>query len=70
MILTKKEYPYEHWEYLNNETGDTLRIVPERGGVITEWKCNGRNILYFDLDRYKDPSKSIRGGIPVLFPIC
>ena len=27
-------------------------------------------ILYFDQERYADPSKSIRGGIPVLFPIC
>ena len=32
--------------------------------------CGGREILYFDQERYADPSKSIRGGIPVLFPIC
>ena len=54
--------------------GDVLRVVPQRGGLVTGWLCNGpwgeREILYFDADRFADPSKSVRGGIPVLFPIC
>lgn len=54
--------------------GDRLRVVPQRGGLVTGWLCNGpwgeREILYFDADRFADPSKSVRGGIPVLFPIC
>ena len=66
----KKQKPYEHWEYIDYKTGDRLRIVPERGGLITEWQCNGKEILYFDLDRFHSNSKSVRGGIPVLFPIC
>tara|TARA_Y100001968_G_scaffold226919_1_gene209663 strand:+ start:6306 stop:7160 length:855 start_codon:yes stop_codon:yes gene_type:complete len=68
--LVHKNIPYSHWEYLDCESGDRLRVVPERGGLITEWLCSGKEILYFDLDRFKLKDKSIRGGIPILFPIC
>jgi galactose mutarotase-like enzyme len=30
----------------------------------------GREVLYLDADRFADPTLSIRGGIPILFPIC
>ncbi len=68
--LLKKDFPYKHWEYFNHQTGNRLRIVPERGGLITEWLCNGHDVLYFDLERFQQESKSVRGGIPILFPIC
>ncbi len=70
LTLLQKYSPYHHWEYMDLETGDCLRIVPERGGLITSWICNRREILYFDEARFLDSSKSIRGGIPILFPIC
>ena len=47
-----------------------LDIVPERGGIATQWTIQGQPILYFDQERFQDPSLSIRGGIPILFPIC
>jgi len=47
-----------------------LAIVPDRGGIVTEWTIQGQPILYFDQERFQDPSLSIRGGIPILFPIC
>ena len=68
--LRKKNYPYPHWEYLDNNSSNRLRIVPERGGLITQWNHQGQEILYFDLERFKQSNKSIRGGIPILFPIC
>ena len=68
--LLQKTFPYNHWQCIDSETGDRLRVVPERGGLITEWKCNGKEILYFDLDRFETKGKSVRGGIPILFPIC
>lgn len=70
MTLTQQTAPYPHWEYVHPESGDRLRVVPERGGIVTEWRCGDREVLYFDAERYSDPTKSIRGGIPVLFPIC
>ena len=54
--------------------GDRLSVVPQRGGLVTGWTCRGpwgeREILYFDAERFRDPAKSVRGGIPILFPIC
>nr|WP_075488405.1 galactose mutarotase [Prochlorococcus marinus] len=47
-----------------------IKFCPERGGVITNWVSDGNEILYLDEQRFMDKTKSIRGGIPVLFPIC
>jgi len=47
-----------------------IKFCPERGGVITNWVSDGKEILYFDEKRFLDKTKSIRGGIPILFPIC
>lgn len=58
------------WLYRHPRTGDELRLVPERGGLVSGWRCGGQEILYFDAARFADPSRSARGGIPVLFPIC
>ena len=66
----KKTKPYPHWEYSNPEFDSLIRIVPERGGLITEWRSEGKELLYFDLERFLDKDKSVRGGIPILFPIC
>ncbi len=68
--LEIKKFPYKHWEVCNLQTSDKLRIVPERGGLITSWICNGREVFYMDQSRFNDQSKSVRGGMPILFPIC
>ncbi|WP_332299660.1 MULTISPECIES: galactose mutarotase [Prochlorococcus] len=68
--MTRKDSPYPHWQFVNIDSGDYLRIVPERGGLITAWNCNGREVLYFDAERFQNKLASVRGGIPVLFPIC
>ena len=47
-----------------------IKFCPERGGVITNWVSENNEILYFDEKRFLDREKSIRGGIPILFPIC
>ena len=47
-----------------------IKFCPKRGGVITNWVSDGNEILYFDEKRFMDNTKSIRGGIPILFPIC
>jgi len=61
--------PYPHWCF-TAASGDQLRVVPERGGLVTGWRADGQERLYFDQQRFADPAKSVRGGIPVLFPIC
>jgi galactose mutarotase-like enzyme len=47
-----------------------LEVVPERGGIITRWRVQGQDILYLDAERFANPALSVRGGIPILFPIC
>ena len=47
-----------------------IKFCPKRGGLITNWVSDGKEILYFDEKRFIDKTKSIRGGIPILFPIC
>ncbi len=70
MPLIQRSSPYPHWEFSDPGGRDLLRVVPERGGLVTGWRCSGREMLYFDRERFLDTSKSVRGGIPVLFPIC
>ena len=47
-----------------------IKFCPKRGGLITNWLSDGKEILYFDEKRFIDTTKSIRGGMPILFPIC
>ena len=52
------------------DNNNFINFCPSRGGIITNWVFNDYQILYFDQKRFLDKSKSIRGGIPILFPIC
>ena len=69
MPLIQRDLPYPHWEFSDPSTGDLLRLVPERGGLISGWCCGDREVVYLDLERFLDPAQSVRGGFPVLFPI-
>ncbi|MGK7944644.1 MAG: aldose epimerase, partial [Microcystaceae cyanobacterium] len=56
---------------LSDETAlAEAEVVPARGGIITRWRIQGQELLYLDEERFKNPDLSIRGGIPILFPIC
>lgn len=56
---------------LSDETAlSRLEVVPERGGIVTRWQLQGQEIFYLDSERFKNPDLSVRGGIPILFPIC
>jgi galactose mutarotase-like enzyme len=70
MVLVRRDTPYPPWEFSDPGSGDLLRLVPERGGLVSGWRSGGRERLYLDLKRFSDPALTVRGGIPVLFPIC
>jgi len=55
---------------LDPTAGSRLTLIPERGGMITQWQAASQEILYLDQARFANPSLSVRGGIPILFPIC
>ncbi|MFM7393095.1 MAG: hypothetical protein ACKO22_01730 [Cyanobium sp.] len=69
MPLIQRDAPYLHWEFSDHSSGDLLRLVPERGGLISGWRCGDREVVYLDLERFLDPAQSVRGGFPVLFSI-
>lgn len=69
-MLIQRSSPYSHWEFTHAGNGDQLRLVPDRGGLVSGWRCGGQELLYFDQERFRNPDLSVRGGIPVLFPIC
>jgi galactose mutarotase-like enzyme len=65
-----KQNQYPTYILSDKSVNARAEIVPERGGIITNWRVQGQELLYFDAERFADPSLSIRGGIPILFPIC
>jgi len=45
-----------------------LEAAPWRGGLAFSYQVDGEEVLYLDRATFDDPAKSVRGGIPVLFP--
>ncbi|XGV98931.1 MAG: aldose epimerase [Leptolyngbya sp. BL-A-14] len=61
---------YKTYTLSNQATNTSLQIIPERGGIVTRWRVQGQEIFYLDEARLTDPALTVRGGIPILFPIC
>ncbi|BBA79578.1 putative aldose 1-epimerase [cyanobacterium endosymbiont of Rhopalodia gibberula] len=68
--VTFKKEQYLTYTLSDSEAISQITVVPERGGIILLWKIQGQDILYLDKERFSKPEMSIRGGVPVLFPIC
>ncbi|XEC94689.1 aldose epimerase [Paenibacillus tarimensis] len=61
---------YTMYELKEGSTDSFVRICPERGGIATELTLNGEPLFYLDRETFLDPQANIRGGNPILFPIC
>ncbi|MFB2921782.1 MULTISPECIES: aldose epimerase [Aerosakkonema] len=70
LAIAVKEQQYKTYILSDLSAQSELEVVPERGGIITRWCIQGQEILYLDAERFADPNLSVRGGIPILFPIC
>ncbi len=68
--IALKQQQYETYILTDQYAQSEIEVVPERGGIITNWNLQNQNILYLDAERFSDPNLSVRGGIPILFPIC
>jgi len=68
--IAVKQEQYRTYILSDQSSLARLEIVPERGGIVTRWAIQGQEILYLDQERFQDPALSVRGGIPILFPIC
>jgi galactose mutarotase-like enzyme len=61
---------YKTYTLSDQTTKTSLEVIPERGGIVTRWRVQGQEIFYLDVPRLTDPTLTVRGGIPILFPIC
>jgi len=61
---------YVIYELTDSSTDSKVTVCPQRGGIVLSCRLNGEELLYLDRDTFLDPAANIRGGIPILFPIC
>jgi galactose mutarotase-like enzyme len=50
------------------DANSRVEVAPQRGGLVTSFQIDGRELLYMEPASLADASKNVRGGIPVLFP--
>lgn len=53
---------------IDKQTRATATIEPARGGLVTRFDVGDRRVLFMDDATLRDPTKNVRGGVPVLFP--
>jgi galactose mutarotase-like enzyme len=68
--ITKQQQQYLTYVLTDKAAQSQIEVVPERGGIISRWRVRERDLLYLDANRFSNPELSIRGGVPILFPIC
>lgn len=68
--ISLQQNQYKTYILTDENSNSQLEVVPERGGIITKWRLNGKEIFYLDEERFANPELSVRGGNPILFPIC
>ncbi len=68
--IATEQRQYLTYILTDEATGAQVEIVPERGGIVTSWQINGQEIFYLDKERFTDPTLTVRGGNPILFPLC
>jgi galactose mutarotase-like enzyme len=68
--VTTESRQYQTYHLSDRAAQSTLEIVPERGGIATRWQVQDHAIFYLDEERFTHPELTVRGGIPILFPIC
>jgi galactose mutarotase-like enzyme len=68
--IATEQQQYKTYILCDQTSKSRLTVVPERGGIITSWQVQSQDILYLDAERFANPNLSVRGGIPILFPIC
>jgi len=68
--VSSQQKQYHTYTLSDNINNSHIEVVPERGGIITSWQINGKEIFYLDAERFTHSNLSVRGGNPILFPLC
>lgn len=58
------------YEMTDVATHSRVVFCPERGAIVIHCQLHGQELLYLDRETFLNPQANIRGGIPILFPIC
>lgn len=67
-----KEYEdkYKIYELRDETANSCVKVCPERGGIIIGFSVKDKESFYLDKETFYDDKKNIRGGNPILFPLC
>jgi galactose mutarotase-like enzyme len=68
--VTHTEDPLETLRLEDEASGARVHLAPGRGGMVTRFVVGDVPVLFLDEATLRDPKKSVRGGIPILFPIA
>jgi len=69
-IALQQKKQYKTYILSDATANSSLEVVPERGGIATSWLVEGKEIFYLDAERFANPDLTVRGGMPIQFPIC
>ncbi|GGD86510.1 hypothetical protein GCM10010911_51220 [Paenibacillus nasutitermitis] len=65
-----REDIYTLYTLQDSATDSSVTVCPERGGIAISCRLKGEELFFLDRDTFIDTEANIRGGNPVLFPIC
>jgi len=66
----KKNDAWGKVELFDESAGTSAEIAIKRGGMLTSFYAISRDIVFMNWDTFYDVKSKLRGGMPVLFPIC
>lgn len=66
--IDRLEGPLPRWRLTEGDT--FVEVAPTRGGLVTAYVVDGVSVLFMDEATLLDPSKNVRGGVPILFPFA
>lgn len=70
MTFQIKQYKDEQYKVYELTDGRTwLKVIPERGGMITGFGVQGEELFFLNKKTLYDEKANVRGGNPILFPI-
>ncbi len=61
---------YTIYALTEQSTDSRILVCPERGGIVTSCTLHGQELFYLDKATFENRTANIRGGNPILFPIC
>ncbi len=68
--IKKKDKGFSVYELHDTDNNSFISVIPELGGMVSEFRIDGEDVLYFDKELYASEFANMEvGGNPFLFPI-